>query len=116
MPHQQVSQLLHEIEQELKQLSLWQSEQPPASTLRSQQPFAVDTLAFHQWLQFIMIPRMHSMVAARQPLPSQVAISPMAAQVYKGQLKQHRLLIGHLRRLDIVLSGKDPLQPDDTSV
>ncbi|MCC5879418.1 MAG: YqcC family protein [Idiomarina sp.] len=94
----------------MQQLDLWQQQPPSASALQSTQPFAVDTLDFHQWLQFIMIPRLQALLAADQPLPTRMAVSPMAAQVYKGQLKTHRELIVCIRELDILISGVDPMQ------
>lgn len=113
MLYQQVNQNLQALRDALQKLSKWQSVPPPAQALRSTQPFAVDTLDFHQWLQFIMIPRMQALVDERQPLPASIAISPMAVQVYKGDLKRHRELIAILRELDKVLSGEDPMQPNE---
>ncbi|RUO32045.1 hypothetical protein CWE12_03395 [Aliidiomarina sedimenti] len=110
--YQQVQILLVQLQNELRDLQLWQSQAPSAEALQSTQPFAVDTLAFHQWLQFIMIPRMENLVQARRPLPTSMAVSPMAVQVYSGQLKRHRMLINCLRELDQAVTGQDPLQPD----
>lgn len=110
MKYQHVQRLLIDLQQELRQLDLWQQESPPMNALRSTQPFAVDTLDFHQWLQFIMIPRLQAIVVERGPLPSSMAVSPMAVQVYKGQLKTYRNLISCLRDIDTVVSGVDPMQ------
>lgn len=110
MKYQQVQQLLCQLERELKVIDLWQSTPPATQALYSNQPFAVDTLAFHQWVQFIMIPRMQALIAQGQPLPQQMAVSPMAVQVYKGQLKQHRQLIACLREIDRAVTGRDPMQ------
>jgi uncharacterized protein YqcC (DUF446 family) len=109
--YQQVNRSLQALETALQDLCKWQTTRPPEKALRSTQPFAVDTLEFHQWLQFIMIPRMQTLVDERQPLPSNIAVSPMAVQVYKGDLKRHRELIAILRELDMVLSGEDPMEP-----
>ena len=46
------------------------------------------------------------MLADNQPLPSSVAIYPMATEVYKKKLKEHALLLDVLARLDEALSGK----------
>lgn len=112
MQYQQTTLILQQLQNELEKLSLWQAEPPALSALQSTQPFAVDTLNFHQWLQFIMIPRMHTMVRNQQPLPTDIATSPMAAQVYKDSLDTHHELIRILRKLDILLSNKDPLAGD----
>ena len=110
MKYQQVQHLLQQLELELKSVGLWQDTPPEAHKLRSTQPFAVDTLAFHQWLQFIMIPRMVELFAQQRALPTQMAVSPMAVQVYKGKLREHRRIIACLRELDTLVSGVDPMQ------
>lgn len=110
MKYQQVQDLLEQLEAELKAVNLWQQQSPAPEALLSNQPFAVDTLDFHQWIQFIMIPRMQWLIAQRQPLPAQMAVSPMAVQVYKGQLKEHRQVIACLREIDTVVTGNDPMQ------
>ncbi len=102
----QVVFLLKELELTLQLLQLWQEEMPPEEALASIQPFALDTLEFHQWLQFIFLDRMRFMVATGQALPSAVAIYPMATEVYKEQLEEYALLLDVLARLDEELSGK----------
>ena len=110
MKYQQVQQLLQQLELEMKTVGLWQETPPDPHKLLSTQPFAVDTLAFHQWLQFIMIPRMQALIVAQRALPTEMAVSPMAMQVYKGELRKHRRIIECLRELDTVVSGTDPMQ------
>lgn len=106
---QRTYRLLLRIEAELKHHELWQEHYPEPERLASQQPFAVDTLAFHQWLQFIFLPRMHALVEGQRPLPKNIGVSPMAAQVYSAKLEQYEQLVEALRELDILLSGSDPL-------
>lgn len=102
----QVMFLLKELELTLQRLELWQDETPSEDALASTQPFAVDTLEFHQWLQFILLVRFRNMLATGQALPTAVAIYPMATEVYKNKLKEHALLLDVLARLDETLSGK----------
>lgn len=109
---QHVQILLIQVQKELKTLNLWQSSAPAEEALQSTEPFAMDTLDFHQWLQFIMIPRIQSLLTNRLPLPDKMAISPMAIEVYRGQLRPFRELILSLRTLDQVISGED--LPADT--
>lgn len=91
--HQSAQLLLNAIERELKQLSLWHNEYPSAQALSSQQPFCCDTLSFEQWLQFIMLPRMQALIDGEHPLPTSIAIAPMAEEVFKGLgLKANPLL------------------------
>jgi uncharacterized protein YqcC (DUF446 family) len=97
--HTAVAEVLLDIECELRRARLWQDESPSAEALASAEPFAVDTLAFHQWLQFILLPRMHQLVRERLPLPAACAVSPMAEEVYQQQLVMKPLL-AQLQRLD----------------
>ena len=50
------------LEQELKELELWggAERRPSAEELASSLPFAMDTLEFHQWLEYILIERLHT--------------------------------------------------------
>jgi len=107
--------LLVRLEGQLKHLDLWESQHPPAAALASEKPFAIDSLDFHQWLQFIFLPRMHALVEGKLPLPDTIGVSPMAAQVYKNKLDQYHELIAVLREIDMHLSGKDPLTEDHKS-
>lgn len=102
--YQAATVLLNHIEAELKQLMLWQDHNPDAQALASQQPFCCDTLDFHQWLQFILLPRMHALIEGKQPLPDKIAIAPMAEESFKTQSKNAIPLIGYLADFDRLLS------------
>ncbi len=80
---EQVSILLAQLSQELKILGLWQNQHPPASALASTQPFCIDTLEFHQWLQFIFIEKMQLLIEHKQTLPNNLALMPLAEEIYK---------------------------------
>jgi len=109
---QRAARLLERIEAELNCLGLWQTHYPSAQALESVEPFAMDTLDFHQWLQFIMLPRMWAMLDGEHPLPQNIAVSPMATHVYREELEHHEGLISSLREFDVLLSGADPLAED----
>lgn len=98
--HIAVAEVLLDIECELRRARLWQSEIPSDEALASEQPFALDTLDFHQWLQFILLPRMHHLAAERLPLPAACGIFPVAEEVYKLQLEAMGPLLMQLQRLD----------------
>ena len=81
--HQAAMSLLNAVEGQLKQLSMWQVDYPSAQALSSQQPFCCDTLSFEQWLQFILIPRMTTLIEGNHPLPGEISIAPMAEEAFK---------------------------------
>jgi uncharacterized protein YqcC (DUF446 family) len=51
--------------------------------LSSIEPFCVDTLTLPQWLQFIFIPRLRSLMAEGQALPERCEVLPMAEEYFK---------------------------------
>lgn len=100
----EVRQALGQVERAMRELKLWQPEPPSAAALASEQPFAVDALAFHQWLQFIFIPKMTDLVDHNRPLPTSCAITPMAEEMFKGDGRRVACLIEQLRKLDNLLT------------
>jgi uncharacterized protein YqcC (DUF446 family) len=103
--HVQVAEVLIDIEAELRQLQLWDAEPPPPSALASTQPFCFDTLTLPQWLQFIFLPRMHEMIDARAPLPTDCGIKPMAEEYFRDSRLPIRDLLLALDRVDRLLDG-----------
>ena len=88
----------------LQDMGLWQEQSPSAEALASTEPFAVDQLAFNQWLQFIFVPRFNHLVASQSPLPDSCSIAPMAEEFFKGQknldAQKSAALLVHLAALD----------------
>lgn len=104
LPYIAVAEILMDIEKELRELQLWEFELPSDEALASLQPFAVDTLTFPQWLQFIFLPRMYYLVEQRHPLPGNCGIAPMAEEYFSVLNLPSTLLVGHLRRIDDLLT------------
>lgn len=88
------------IERQLRQLGLWTQQAPSAEALASQQPFCVDSLAFEEWLQWIFLPRLKSLLEANAPLPTASGIAPMAEQVFVGRALEVKGLIAALEEFD----------------
>ena len=96
--------LLIDIECELRRAGFWCAEPPSAAALASVEPFCVDTLDFHQWLQFVFIPRMREMIETRSPLPSACNISAMAEEAWANQPQTYAVTAA-LRTFDTVING-----------
>ncbi len=73
----QGNQLLDALEAALRHNGLWGNERPSRQALASQQPFACDTLALEQWLQFIFIPRMQTLLSQSPVSVPVMAIKPV---------------------------------------
>ena len=105
-PHIVIAEVLVDIEKELRDLRLWEFEMIAEEAFLSEQPFAVDTMTFPQWLQFIFLPRMYFLLDQQQSLPSNCAIAPMAEQYFAPFNLNSSALVDHLQRIDNLLSSK----------
>lgn len=102
----EVASLLIDIEAELRRLNLWQSEPPSPAALASVEPFAIDTLNFPQWLQFIFLVKIHALIERQQPLPERCNMAPMAEEYFRGGGLDVAALLDTLVALDQLLSSQ----------
>lgn len=72
--------LLVNLEKGLRCAGYWSDTPPSEKAMLSTAPFACDTMTFQQWLQFLLIPKLSALIDAQQPLPSNIALVPMAEQ------------------------------------
>ncbi len=70
----------------------------------SDQPFAIDTLTLPQWLQFIFLPTMYSLLETGDALPTQCGITPAAEEFFRGSRQPVTPLLVALKRVDSLLS------------
>ncbi|PCK30965.1 YqcC family protein [Pseudoalteromonas piscicida] len=77
---------LDELEACLKAAGLWQETPIAAEALASTEPFCCDTMAFEQWLQFVFLDKVRTMIAEGEALPTNMAIAPMAEMVLSEHL------------------------------
>lgn len=101
----EIQSLLIDIEAELRRLRQWDDTPPPPEALSSTEPFCVDTLSFSQWLQFIFLPRMSALAAARQLPPGRCELAPMAEEYFRGSNLDAAALIRHIDALDRLVNG-----------
>jgi uncharacterized protein YqcC (DUF446 family) len=101
---QRLIALLTELESELKILKLWKKTNPSAQALASTAPFAIDTLSFPEWLQFIFIKKMTQLLQLGAPLPKAMAIAPMATEYFKILAINSNALITVITHIDMVIN------------
>lgn len=94
--------LLDHLRQAMGRCQLWSDRRPSLAAFSSSAPFACDTMAFEQWLQFIFIPKMYLLIEKQQALPVKIAILPMAEEVYKTTKNVDEVLMA-LARIDRLL-------------
>ena len=73
-----VAEKIAEIESEMRRIGLWQSEPLRDEQYDSHQAFALDTMTFTQWLQFIFIPRVKELLAAGDEFPAKSEVGLQA--------------------------------------
>ena len=88
------------IERELRLQGWWDAESPGAEALSSVEPFSVDTLDFHQWLQWIFLVRMKQILEQDLPLPNASGILEMAEMVYADRPQESLGLRDALKKFD----------------
>jgi uncharacterized protein YqcC (DUF446 family) len=72
--------------------------------LVSDQPFAVDVLEMEQWLQYVFLPTLYSLLRQDAPMPEQCAIATMAEETLGKKPIACRALIATLRDLDRLIT------------
>lgn len=93
------------IERELRLQGVWATQAPSPEALASTEPFAVDTLGFEEWLQWIFLPRMKEIIESNQNLPTASGILMMAELVY-AQQPQYAGLLRALEQFDQLITHK----------
>lgn len=96
----QIADQLLLIERELRVLGWWQEIPPSDEDLSSREPFCVDTLDFDQWLQWIFLPRMKTILEHDLALPNASGILEMAQMVYASRAQETRRLQELLAQFD----------------
>jgi len=103
VPYLKTTQLLNELENELRLQLLWSSEKPSKEAMNDTSPFSCEAMPFEHWVQFIFIPKMHHLIDRTQALPTNIAIAPMAHHVWGSKQNLHTLIM-IFDNLDTLLS------------
>nr|WP_324258808.1 YqcC family protein [Cellvibrio fontiphilus] len=102
--HISVAAVLMDVEAELRRLQLWQAEMIAEEALASTEPFAIDTMSFPQWLQFMFLPRLYALIEQQQDLPGYCSVAPMAEEYFSVLNLHSAPLVTHLQKIDQLLT------------
>lgn len=97
----------NEIEAELKRLNRWSAELLSAEKFENMGAFGSNTMAFEQWLQFILVPRIRAIVEEKGKFPKSSMLAPYAIRVFDGDREVGQLQ-NLLHELDKLINEIDP--------
>jgi len=97
--------LLNTLEIELKKNNLWNDITPSSDQLLSKQPFCCDTLLFEQWLQFVFISTLNTLITQANISVFNCNIYPMADESFKYLKRKPIALMNTIKALDLILSS-----------
>jgi uncharacterized protein YqcC (DUF446 family) len=103
--YQQLSDMLKTLEESLQSEELWLAQTPSNDALSSVEPFAVDTLTFIQWLQFLFLPQIKQICQEAAELPAICSIAPMAEEYFKSIQITGDTIVSQLTQIDQLITN-----------
>ena len=88
---QSASRQIDQIEAEMRDIGMWQDQPLQPEQMEFEQAFAMDTMTFSQWLQFIFVPRVREAVASGE-FPSGSSVATQAVREFDGYDNTDRLI------------------------
>lgn len=83
--------LINDIEAELKRINRWSDTPLPEEKFIDMGAFGSKTMPFEQWLQFVLIPRVHSIVTSGGNFPSSSSVAAFAYRNFDGDDEAEQL-------------------------
>ena len=84
----------------MRRISLWDSLPPSEEALSSLVPFCHDTLSFEQWLQWVFLQKMKTVLETEEDFPSSSEIAPLAEYSFARQSQATDRLLALIREFD----------------
>ena len=103
--YQQLSDMLKTLEESLQSEELWLAQTPSNDALSSVEPFAVGTLTFIQWLQFLFLPQIKQICQEANELPAVCSIAPMAEEYFKSIQITGDTIVSQLTQIDQLITN-----------
>jgi uncharacterized protein YqcC (DUF446 family) len=90
--YSEVERKISEIEAEMKHIGYWSLEPLPDKAYDFHHAFAMDTMTFSQWLQFVLIPRVRSIIEQEGDFPSESMVGAQAVREFDGDTTASNLV------------------------
>jgi uncharacterized protein YqcC (DUF446 family) len=123
-PYAEAATLTDALEAELRRLDRWSAQPLPASAFENMGAFGENTMAFEQWLQFVLVPRLRAIVRDREPFPDGSSLAAYGVRVFGADAQAetlHALLYALDQLVERANGGADapeslvmPRAPSDT--
>lgn len=101
--HDRVRLQLQALEALLREHQHWRNDEPLPHQFASTQPFFMDTMEPLEWLQWVLIPRMHDLLDNNQPLPGAFAVAPIMKWRWRLIIR-NALILAELEKLDALFA------------
>jgi uncharacterized protein YqcC (DUF446 family) len=96
-----------EIEAELRALNAWDAEPPSPEAIANGGAFGGRTMAFTQWLQWVLIPRLQEVASGASDIPPSSSVGAYAVRELDGW-NEASSLISKLSELDRLVGHAPP--------
>ncbi|MCV9879174.1 YqcC family protein [Brenneria izbisi] len=111
----QVRQALFDLERALRDSPFWELSPPQTAAFNSVEPFCVDTMPAAQWLQWVLLPRMHALLDSAAPLPEKFSLLPYFEEALDGAPEEVEPVLRYIGQLDalFIQHAQDGFDMDD---
>ena len=102
--HDRVRLQLQALEALLREHQHWRNDEPQPHQFNSTQPFFMDTMEPLEWLQWVLIPRMHDLLDKQTAVTGAFAVAPYYEMALGDESSATRaLILAELEKLDALL-------------
>ena len=112
--YQLVLSKANEIETELKRLGRWEKNFLPEGRFENMGPFGSRTMSFEQWIQFVLIERIHSIIDEQGEFPSESNVGIYAVREFDTD-PQANVLTQLLSELEALINSEPDRSLPDTN-
>ena len=99
---------LDEIAAEMKRIGYWQDTPLEPERMQFRQAFAMDTMAFSQWLQFVFVPNARATLAPGRTPPERSMVATQAVREFDGA-DEALALCSLLSTFDATVEAREPV-------
>jgi uncharacterized protein YqcC (DUF446 family) len=90
--HRKAALKVDEIEHEMRRIRLWQDQPLAREKYNFTKAFAMDTMSYDQWLQFVFIPRVREIVSTAGQFPESSSVGAQAIREFDTYPDSERLV------------------------